>query len=81
MTQAELVQIIKDNPGCVALVDNDCWTIYPKQPKPPEEMTDDDIDEWYDSALASDSDGFACSYGLGILYALAEIVGMEIELP
>lgn len=79
----DLVEIIKANPGCIAVVDNDCWTLY----KPGYADMDEDEDaEKYE--LASDSDveplgdggyGSGNCYGGDILQALAKIVGVKIE--
>ncbi len=85
----DLVQIIKDNPGCIATIDNDCWWLRKAYPRPEEEMTEEEHEDWLDtSQLASDGevknlgDG---GYGSGHLYdgdilqALAQIVGVKIE--
>ena len=66
----DLVQIIKDNPGCVARVDNDCWYLF---------------DKGENKELANDMDAYenkefnSCAYGYGLLVALAETVGMKVE--
>lgn len=84
----DLVQIIRDNPGCRFVVDNDCWHVTPACPKPEAEMTDEDWDDLYDRRLAFDGDvkplgdggyGSGSSYGGDILQALAVIVGVKIE--
>ena len=83
----DLVKIIRDNPGCVFIVDNDCWWCLPKPPKPVEEMTWEESDDWRDSPLTRDGEvvrrgsgyGSGSSYGGDILQALAEIVGVKIE--
>jgi hypothetical protein len=85
----DLVQIIRDNPGCVATIDNDCWWIRPAPPKPLDEMSDDELDAYNDApSIASDGDvqplgdggyGSGSSYGGDILQALAIIVGIKIE--
>jgi hypothetical protein len=76
----DLVQIIRDNPGCVAIVDNDCWTLYKSDPYA------EDAPE--DNELACDGDikplgdggyGSGCRYGGDILQALAAIIGIRIE--
>ena len=85
----DLVQIIKDNPGCVGVIDNDCWWIKKAPPKPTHKMTDE---EYYaydeDAILVRDGEikplgdggyGSGCVYGGDILQALAHIVGMKIE--
>lgn len=83
MVKKDLVQIIKDNPGCVAVVDNDCWYLYSKHPR---ELDDDaDLGEF---ELARDSNvlplgdggyGSGHCYGGDILQALAKIVGIKVE--
>jgi hypothetical protein len=85
----DLVQIIRDNPGCVATIDNDCWIIMPARPKPLGQMTDDDYDAWecLKPLARSDDDlvrrgggyGSGCTYGGDILQALAVIVGITVE--
>ena len=84
----DLVQLIRDNPGAVFTVDNDSWWMQPAPPKPAEEMTDAEWDEYNDTELARDGDvislgdggyGSGCSYGGDILQALAAIVGVKIE--
>lgn len=81
----DLVQIIRDNPGCVAIVDNDCWTLYREHP---ENGPDDDGYEWLeDNQLACDGEviplgegyGSGNCYGGDILQALAKIVGITVE--
>jgi hypothetical protein len=83
----DLVQIIRDNPGCVAIVDNDCWTLYKQSPYTPPEGVAEDV--WLrDNELANDGDvkrlgdggyGSGNCYGGDILQALAVIVGIKIE--
>ena len=83
----DLVQIVRDNPGCRFTVDNDAWYVTPALPKPESEMTDQDWDDLYERKLACDEDviargsgyGSGCCYGGDILQALAEIVGVHIE--
>ena len=81
----DLVQIIKDNPGCVAIVDNDCWTLYKSNPYELYDVSDD----WYsNNELANDGNieslgsggyGSGNCYGGDILQALAAIVGIKVE--
>ena len=85
----DLVQIIKDNPGCVATIDNDCWWLRRAPSKPVEEMTEDEYDTYEESSLlACDEDvkplggggyGSGNCYGGDILQALAVIVGIKLE--
>jgi hypothetical protein len=89
----DLAQIIKDNPGCVAIVDNDCWTLYCKHPdQNPHEYYADIAahDGWAETnRLASSDDdlkplgdggyGSGNCYGGDLLQALAVIVGVKVE--
>lgn len=75
-----LAEIIRANPGCVAVVDNDSWWLYKKAPD--YEQEDDPENE-----LANDRNvirvgrgyGSGCRYGGDLLQALAQIVGITIE--
>ena len=69
----DLVKIIKENPGCKAIVDNDCWWI---QNKDGTELvcSDDKIVRIGDGGYGSGN-----CYGGDILQALAKIVGMKVE--
>ena len=88
-----LVQIIKDNPNCTVIVDNDCWEIsnYGSYPDDFDKWESDKQDEYYENEviLASSADdlmplegsvyqGLNC-YGGAVLLALAEIVGINIR--
>ena len=87
----DLVQVIKDNPGCCAVVDNDCWVLYRESPwnNPHEEGDASAYDAWEKSnELAQDTTikpvgdggyGYGCREGRDLLYALAQIVGMRLE--
>lgn len=74
----DLVQIIRDNPGCVAVIDNDCWWLY----RNAEDRDSDDAEP-----LATDGEviplgggyGSGHCYGGDILQALARIVGITVE--
>lgn len=80
----DLVEIIKANPGCVAIVDNDCWWLYRKEYATLDEVTQQKADEL---ELANDSDvlprgdgyGSGNCYGGDLLQALAVIVGIKVE--
>ncbi len=83
-----LVQVIRDNPGCIATIDNDCWWINPAPPKPTEEMDDEEFEQWHGNIIAhsdgiiplgDDGYGSGRCYGGDILQALAMIVGIEIR--
>lgn len=84
----DLVEIIKANPGAVAIVDNDCWTLYKSDPD--NAPADDPENEaWYaENELANERDvksrgdggyGSGHCYGGDILQALAEIVGIKVH--
>lgn len=84
----DLVQLIRDNPGAVFTVDNDCWWMLPAPPKPLDDMTDDEYDAWSDAKLAEDGQvislgdggyGSGNTYGGDILQALAVIAGVRVE--
>ncbi len=84
----DLVQIIKDNPDCIVTIDNDSWWLHKAPPKPLENMTETEYDDWRDfGVLARDGEverlgtgyGSGCINGGDILQALALIVGIKIE--
>ncbi len=90
MPKQDLVQIIRDNPGCIATIDNDCWWLHKAPPKPVDEMTEEEHDDWRENGrIARDGDvvllgdgGYGSGgtgYGADILQALAVIVGIKIE--
>lgn len=74
--QKDLVDVIKANPGCIAVIDNDCWWIRAKDSDEDDEplISSDDPQVIRDYSYGPDS-----NYGQGILCALADIVGIEIE--
>ena len=84
----DLVDIIRDNPGCIAVIDNDSWYIVKDCPNW-DALSDDERMQWHEtSMLVSSSDnivrrgsgyGSGNVYGGDVLQALAEIVGIKIE--
>jgi hypothetical protein len=88
MKMKDLVEIIKANPGAVAVIDNDSWTLWKQHP---DNAPDDDneLDDWEaENKLASDDDieplgdggyGSGNCYGGDVLQALALIVGIRVE--
>lgn len=71
-----LAQIIRDNPGAVAIVDNDGWWL--RSPQPAESASEDEWDRWHDSApLASDNDVF--DPPAQSLETLAGMAGITVE--
>lgn len=90
MAKKDLVQIIKDNPGCIAQIDNDCWFLMKPYPEGYDKWSEGDQEEWSENAeLASSNDdlkplgdggyGSGNCYGGDILQALAIIVGIQVE--
>jgi hypothetical protein len=87
--QKDLVQIIRDNPGCVAMVDNDCWRLFKSDPEELEIEDDDEYEKWEEANLLATNDdikplgdggyGSGNCYGGDILQALAIIVGVKIS--
>lgn len=78
MRKKDLVQIIRDNPGCIAEIDNDTWSLW----------RDSSHRDSGEDPLASDGEvmklgdggyGSGNCYGGDILQALAVIVGVKIE--
>ena len=74
----DLVQIIRDNPGCIAEIDNDAWSLW----------RDQEHRESGDEPLAVDGEvivlgdggyGSGNCYGGDILQALAVIAGVRVE--
>jgi hypothetical protein len=80
-----LAEVIKNNPGCWAQVDNDWWCLYSK------DINELDDDEDYEEYVIADSSGDTVKlppeegygsgscYGGDLLQALAEIVGIKVE--
>jgi hypothetical protein len=86
----DLVQIIRDNPNAVAVIDNDCWWIYRESPENNPHEDYDKQDEWDQANILVSSDdrigrlgdggyGSGNCYGGDILQALAVIVGLKVE--
>ena len=87
----DLVAIIKANLGCVAIIDNDPWSLFKASPDEAPTQSQAAHDKWIsENLLADDGDQFSpplgdggygsgnC-YGGDILQALALIVGVKIE--
>lgn len=84
----DLVQIIKDNPGCVAEIDNDYWVLWRVDPTTNGPEDADKWDDWADEnklaeagkvkELGDGGYGSGNCYGGDMLQALAQIVGMKI---
>jgi hypothetical protein len=88
----DLVQIIRENPGCVAEIDNDYWVLLRIDPdnNPIDYDVDEDGAEAWDenNILARDGEviplgdgGYGSGHSCGgdILQALAAIVGITIK--
>jgi hypothetical protein len=78
----DLAEIIRKNPGCHVVVDNDHWALFDK-----EEDSETEIPNAVLLADSDDMDFMACdrgycsgnSYGGDILQALARIQGITVE--
>jgi len=79
MAKKDLVQIIRDNPGCVAVVDNDCWTLYPDEASYLEGVNEVACSDDSFEGLPEFGYGTGNCYGGDILQALARIVGIRVE--
>lgn len=82
----DLATIIRENPGCVAIIDNDEWEIKKARPEDYDDWTIEEQDAFdASSQLASslcryrDTTDRGHVYGTDILIALASIVGIKIE--
>ncbi len=84
-----LAQVIRDNPGCFAEIDNDQWMLYKSDPSEcPGDFVSEDA--WMEANVLADCDntfvprlgdggyGSGNCYGGDILQALAEIVGIKV---
>ncbi len=79
----DLATVIRLNPGCVAVVDNDDWVLYSRDP---DDLPDDEDADKYaiadaDSVISKGDGGYGSGncYGGDLLQALAEIVGMKVK--
>lgn len=72
MVKKDLAEIILNNPGCKAVIDNDCWWLEDKNGK--ELACSDNVKRLGDGGYGSGS-----CYGGDVLQALAKIVGVTIE--
>ena len=89
MAKKDLVQLIRDNPGCVAVIDNDCWYLYRESPGDCPHDDGKASDKWHDAnelcshrnikPLGDGGYGSGNCYGGDVMQALAQIVGMKIE--
>lgn len=88
----DLVQIIRDNPGCIAVIDNDCWRLIKDTPQPEgyDNWTYEAQNEWTEAQelawsgepiirLGDGGYGSGNRYGGDILQALAVIAGIKVE--
>lgn len=88
----DLVQIIKDNPGAIAIVDNDGWSLHTAEWNEPPDFNDEPnaYENWEEqNTLADSSDelsplkgstyGGPDAYGGALLLALAEIANINVE--
>lgn len=85
----DLVEVIKANPGCIAEIDNDCWTLWRAEIDNPPHPGAWDDDSWVNDMRLAHSDeklkplgsgyGSGNCYGGDILQALAIIVGITVR--
>jgi hypothetical protein len=55
MAKKNLIKLLKDNPGCVAIIDNDCWYLYKAHPdQNPFDIDDADLSEKEQAKLWKD---------------------------
>ena len=69
----DLVHIIRDNPGCIATIDNDSWTLGDRDRKLVLADSEDELESLGDGGYGSGN-----CYGGDILQALAQIVGILV---
>ena len=86
----DLVEIIRNNPGCIAIIDNDSWELLKEDPNTITYIPYN-YETWSENnTLATDEDdyllirgdgghGSGNCYGGDILQALAEIVGIKVR--
>ena len=88
----DLAQIIKDNPGCIATIDNDWWELRKAKPVYWDELSEPMKGTWFDdetTILADSNDSFTHerelgyvqgqNYGGDFLIVLAKIQGLKLE--
>jgi hypothetical protein len=83
----DLVQVIRDNPGCIAIIDSSDWALYRQHPhNNPHDADSVSAMDWDEKNLLADSnntepmDGLGgCRWGGDVFQALADIVGIEVE--
>jgi len=89
-TIKNLVQIIRENPGAIAEIDNDGWSLYSANWNNPPDFGDQiDQDDWVQKntlvtsadqieSLEGTSYGDNDTYGTAILLACAQIAGIKV---
>lgn len=76
----KLADVIRENPGCIAVSDNDCWWLYERGFRQGDDDAEDRELASYRTLSGPDCGyGSGCSYGGDILQALDLIVGVEVE--
>ncbi|MCC4240402.1 hypothetical protein [Thalassospira povalilytica] len=84
----DLAEVIRNNPGCIATIDNDDWWLMKAPPKPISEMTDAEHDDWQETGMLATAGevkpvgsgyGSGHCYGGDLLQALAQICGVKVE--
>jgi len=78
---AELAEIIKANPKCIAIVDNDCWDLYKKDPYKGNRQDDESNRLASSDTHGENTGGYGSGscYGGDLLQALARLQGITVE--
>ena len=83
MDAEKLAQIIKDNPGALAIVDNDSWYLEAPQPKDYDDWDGEQQYHWDEHkrtiARSYDFPELGISHGYGLLEAMAILTNVTIE--
>lgn len=86
MTEEEeivkLAQIITNNPGAVACIDNDSWHLYRLPPPDYDDWSSVQQDDWYHTcrlAYSGDFKFLGITHGYGLLEAMAHLLKIKLE--
>lgn len=78
----KLCEIIKNNPGAVAYIDNDSWHLHKSIPLGYDDWSEDKQakrDEGCELAISDDYPALGNCYGYGLLEAMAFVFGIKLE--
>ena len=80
ITRQEALDIIIANPGCVAVLDNDCWSVRKPLPEGFDGWSEKAQEDWWDKPNLIDSRHVeGCDYGGGLVEVLALAVNLKTE--